>query len=83
MHHFENAYMLSTLKKEMIQNDFTQEEAVEFILSNYAFCWITNDENIKLNKAGFNSKRPNDWKEVYKSVRIEVAKIDDDAFEYH
>ena len=77
MYHFEHAYTVSTMKKELIQNDFTQEEAVEFILSNYACCWITSDdENIKLNKAGFNSKRPNGWKEAYKSVGIEVVKLD-------
>jgi hypothetical protein len=78
MYHFEHAYTVSTMKRELVNNSFTQEEAVEFILSNYACCWITSEENIELNKAGFNSKRPNGWKNSYESVGIKVVKLDDD-----
>ena len=73
--HFEHAFTVSEMKKELINNDFTKEDAVSFILANYACCWITNEENTKLNKAGFNSKRPNGWLDAYKSVGIEVVKL--------
>jgi len=69
--HFEHAFTVSTMKKKLIDSDFSKAEAVEFILSNYACCFISKDENIRLNKAGLNSKRPNGWKEAYNQVGIE------------
>lgn len=73
--HFEHAFPVSTMKKKLIDSDFTKGEAVNFILTNYACCFISAEENNRLNKAGFNSKRPDGWKDAYKQVGIEFTSL--------
>ena len=58
-------------KIKVLRGNFTKDEAVSFILTNYACCFISAEENNRLNKAGFNSKRPDGWKDAYRQVDIE------------
>jgi hypothetical protein len=37
-------------------------------------CWITSEENERLDKAGFRSKRPGGWQPCYEQVNIDVVK---------
>jgi hypothetical protein len=37
-----------------------------------ALCWVTREEDDKLNQNGFRHTRPNGWYECYKQVGIEV-----------
>jgi hypothetical protein len=73
--HFEHAYPVSAMRKSLILSDFSKEEAVSFILGSYACCFITSEENKRLNSLGFNSKRPDGWKEAYKKADINFISL--------
>jgi hypothetical protein len=73
--HFEHSYPVSAMRKSLILSEFSKEQAVEFILNNYACCFITSEENKRLNALGFNNKRPNGWREAYKKANINFISL--------
>lgn len=38
-------------------------------------CWVTREENDRLNKSGFSRKRPNGWKKCYEQCSIVIGGI--------
>lgn len=51
------------------------ENAIRQKLKNYSgVCWITREEDDRLNQAGYLTKRPGGWEACYQLVGIEVVK---------
>ena len=53
----------------------TGEEIIKELMYYSGVCWITREEDDALNAAGYLTKRPEGWKNCYKSVGIEVIMI--------
>ena len=60
---------------DKLMNCKTEEEIIEELMSYSGVCWITREEDDALNAAGYLRKRPQGWKNCYKSVGIEVIMI--------
>ena len=50
----------------------SQSELEEVMLSHTGVCWITREEDNRLNKGGFRSSREAGWKETYAKCNIQV-----------
>ena len=53
----------------------TEEEIIKELMNYSGVCWITREEDDALNAAGYLTKRPEGWRNCYKSVGIEVIMI--------
>lgn len=62
---------ISTIR-ECLQNG---NKSVTEIVDEVKVCWITKEEDNKLNQFGFNNNRPNGWQDAYNKCGIEVIKI--------
>jgi hypothetical protein len=52
----------------------SREELRALMDKHVGCCWITAEENERLDKAGFRSKRPGGWKPCYEQVNIDVVR---------
>ena len=50
----------------------SQEELKEAMSNHTGVCWITREEDDRLNKSGFRSKREEGWQAVYEKCDIKV-----------
>ena len=50
----------------------SQSELEEVMLSHTGVCWITREEDNRLNKGGFRSSREAGWKETYAKCNIQI-----------
>jgi hypothetical protein len=50
----------------------SQEELKEAMLNHTGVCWITREEDDRLNKSGFRSNREEGWQAVYEKCNINV-----------
>jgi hypothetical protein len=67
--HFEHTTPVKIIKENLIKINNLKE--AESYLKKYAIiCWITDEENKKLNSQGYKSTRPNGWKKAYKMCKI-------------
>lgn len=48
----------------------TQEELSKVMKNHSGVCWITRDEDIRLNKSGFRSNRKDGWRKAYEKCDI-------------
>jgi len=58
---------------ESIISSKSKEEILKVITSYSGVCWVTREEDNKLNKAGFRSSRVNGWKSAYEQCGINVV----------
>ena len=55
----------------------TIEELEECMENHTGVCWITRDEDTRLNKSGFRSSRKKGWQKAYHACGIEVVSRDE------
>jgi hypothetical protein len=67
--HYEHFLPIGEQIKRLLALDAPANESVQAIIMEGAVCWILKDEDLKLRKAGYNSKRP-DPKKAYAEVGI-------------
>ena len=58
---------------ESLVNYKTEREFYETIENYSGVCWITREEDNRLNKRGFRSKREDGWQAVYEQCGIKVT----------
>ncbi len=69
--YYEHCNPIKEIKEGLLKCN-SLEEAEEYLFKNIIVCWMTEEENNKLNKAGYRSKRPNGFIECYNSLNIEI-----------
>jgi hypothetical protein len=53
----------------------TEEAVVQFMKGYSGVCWITREEDNRLNKSGFRSKRKAGWEQCYTECGIKVVRL--------
>jgi hypothetical protein len=62
---YEHTTPVKELKESLIWHVTNKEEAEEYLINNAIICWMTYEENRKLDANGFKSKRPGGWRNCY------------------
>jgi len=69
---YEHTTPVKELKESLIWHIENKEKAEEYLTKNALICWMTYEENRKLDANGFKSTRPGGWKNCYQVCGVNV-----------